>query len=353
VSSRIERNGVITVALLYEPVPVVAIRLMTVAAAEPRVATTRGTAIDALVQAVEAVAVIGPTLSLPAALEFAAEARLARPGAGIVLLRDKIDDDVLVRSIRGGVLVVVDANDPVAVANIFKYSHPSEVSYRPGQVTVVLGASGGCGKTTVAINLATVLAAAGAQVCLVDLSLDTGGMAGALTLDPVSPLVTPYQPGLDCALAQAKPGDAERFTPTFVAELLVALEGEYDHVVVDTPTRFTEHVLTALDAARHHVLVGTSERPSLKSMRLALDMLDLLTYDRRGRRIVLNRVDPAIRLGAREIDAVVRNRVDGELPATRAVPASINQGVPLAAALPDHPFSRSMRRFADTCIDHC
>jgi pilus assembly protein CpaE len=339
-------------ALLYEPSPVVAVRLMTVVPGEPRVATTRATAIGALVRDVEAVLVLGPTLPLGGALEVAAQARLARPGAGIVLLRDVIDDDVLARAVRGGVLVVVDANDRTAIANACQRAHPAEVSHRPGQITVVLGATGGCGKTTVAINLGAVLAAAGAQVCLVDLSLDTGGTAGALTLDPVSPLVTPYQPGLDCALAQAKPGDAERFSPTFVAELLVALEGEYDHVVVDTPTRFTEQVLTALDAARHHILVGTSERPSLKAMRLALDMLDLLTYDRRGRRIVLNRVDPEIRLGAREIDAVVRNRVDGELPVTRAVPASINQGVPLAAALPDHPFSRSVRRFAETCIDH-
>ncbi|GAA3440478.1 AAA family ATPase [Kutzneria kofuensis] len=335
--------------LLYEPNPVLAVRLLTVIP-DLRIATTREATTAALTKALESVVVIGPGLPMSKALEYAAEARLARPGVGIVLLRKVIDDDVLARAVRGGVLVVVDANDRTAIVDACRRAHPSEVSYRPGQITVVLGSTGGCGKTTIAINLASVLAATGAQVCLVDLSLDTGGLAGALGIDPVSPLVTPYVPGLDCALAQAKPG--ELFSPTFVAELLVALEGEYDHVVVDTPTRFTEQVLTALDAARHHVVVGTSERPSLKAMRLALDMLDLLTYDPRGRRIVLNRVDPEVRLGAREVDALVHNRVDGELPATRAVPASINQGVPLATAIPDHPFARALRRFTETCIDH-
>ncbi|GAA3440490.1 hypothetical protein [Kutzneria kofuensis] len=63
-------------------------------------------------------------------------------------------------------------------------------------------------------------------------------------------------------------------------------------------------------------------------------------------------MDPEVRLGAREVDALVHNRVDGELPATRAVPASINQGVPLATAIPDHPFARALRRFTETCIDH-
>ena len=335
--------------LLYEPNPVLTVRLLTVIP-DPRIATTQAAAISALTKAMESVVVIGPSLPMARALEYAAEARLARPGVGIVLLRATIDDDLLARAVRGGVLVVVDANDREAVANACRRAHPSEVSYRPGQITVVLGSTGGCGKTTVAINLASVLAATGAQVCLVDLSLDTGGLASALGLEPVSSLVTPYQPGLDCALAQAKPG--ERFSPTFVAELLVALEGEYDHIIVDTPTRFTEQVLTALDAARHHVVVGTSERPSLKAMRLALDMLDLLTYEARGRRIVLNRVDPAIKLSARDVDAIVHNRVDGELPATRAVPSSINQGQPLAAAMPDHPFVKAVRLFTETCIDH-
>ncbi|MEV6604520.1 division plane positioning ATPase MipZ [Kutzneria sp. NPDC051319] len=335
--------------LLYEPNAVLAVRLLTVIP-DPRIATRREAATGALAKGLESVVVIGPSLPMSLALEYAAEARLARPGVGIVLLRSVIDDDVLARSVRGGVLVVVDANDRTAVANACQRAHPSEVSYRPGQITVVLGSTGGCGKTTVAINLASVLRATGAQVCLVDLSLDTSGLAAQLRLDTVSPLVTPYEPGLDCALTQAKPG--ELFSPTFVAELLVALEGEYDHVVVDTPTRFTEQVLTALDSARHHIVVGTAERPSLKAMRLALDMLDLLTYDPRGRRIVLNRVVPEVRLSPREVDALVHNRVDGELPATKAVPASINQGVPLAAAIPDHPFAKALRRFTDTSIDH-
>jgi pilus assembly protein CpaE len=48
----------------------------------------------------------------------------------------------------------------------------------------------------------------------------------------------------------------------------------------------------------------------------------------------------------------VHNRVDGELPATRAVPASINQGTPLAATMPDHPFVKAVRLFTETCINH-
>src|SRR5438445_11755113 len=102
-------------ALLYEPNAVAAVRLMTVIPGEPRVATTRANAIAALVRDIEAVLVLGPTLPLAAAIEFAAEARLARPGVGVVLLRHGIDDDLLVRAVRGGVLVVVDADDPKAI----------------------------------------------------------------------------------------------------------------------------------------------------------------------------------------------------------------------------------------------
>src|SRR5882672_8203479 len=96
--------------LLYEPNAVLAARLLTVIP-DPRIATRREAATAALTKGLESVVVIGPSLPTNHALEYATEARLARPGVGIVLLRNVIDDDVLTRAVRGSVLVVVDASD--------------------------------------------------------------------------------------------------------------------------------------------------------------------------------------------------------------------------------------------------
>jgi pilus assembly protein CpaE len=49
-----------------------------------------------------------------------------------------------------------------------------------------------------------------------------------------------------------------------------------------------------------------------------------------------------------DVDRVLRVPIAGHVPSTRDVPVSINRGVPLVAASPDHPVSRSIRHFAET-----
>jgi pilus assembly protein CpaE len=107
----------------------------------------------------------------------------------------------------------------------------------------------------------------------------------------------------------------------------------------------TEHVLAALDASHQHILLTAPEIPALKNLRVTLDMLDLLSYDRAGRTIVLNRSDAQVGLTEADIERVVRNPIAGHIPSSRDVTVSINRGQPLAAALPDHPVSLAIRQF--------
>src|SRR5204863_7316470 len=96
---------------------------------------------------------------------------------------------------------------------------PGETPNR-GQLITVFAAKGGCGKTTLATNLAATLADRGRrEVCLVDLDLAFGDVAIALQLFPahtiadavpladnldgaaVSALLTPHSPGLTTLVA--------------------------------------------------------------------------------------------------------------------------------------------------------
>jgi MinD-like ATPase involved in chromosome partitioning or flagellar assembly len=234
-----------------------------------------------------------------------------------------------------------------------------------GQIITVFAAKGGCGKTTLATNLATVLHDRGThRVCLFDLDLEFGDVACALGLRSdrslvdahsndeelstawVTSLMTPYQPGLDCLLAPMRPGESGLMTASLVSRLLTVLPLVYDFVVVDTPNRFSAHVLAALDASDHQVLVTTPERPALKNLRTTLDILDLLPYDRTTRSIVVNRSDATAGLPTRVLDDIVRSPIAVHLPSWAGVPASINRGEPLAAAQPDHAVSLAIRRLA-------
>jgi len=241
---------------------------------------------------------------------------------------------------------------------------PPAESGRDGRIVTVFAAKGGCGKTTLAINLAVALAKDGRRVCLVDLDLAFGDVAISVQVNPArtiidavrmaghvdttgaASLLTRYRPGLDLLLAPVTPGDAEKIPPPLIRELLTVLRGMYDYVVVDTPAQFSEHVLIAMDASAHHVLLTTPDVPALKNLRVTLDTFDMLSYPADIRSIVLNRSDAKVGLTAEDVGRVARTPIAVQVPSSREVPVSINKGTPIVMDNPAHPVSQAIVRFA-------
>jgi pilus assembly protein CpaE len=327
----------------------------------------------------ESLVVLGPGVELGDALAVAAEYRVSRPTLGVVLIRDRLDVGLLGEAIRSGVREVVAANDPAGL--LAACARSIEVSRQMGpvvprraslgvaefdaRVITVFAAKGGCGKTTLASNIAVALAAGGARrVGLIDLDLAFGDIAIILQLVPergiadavglgdgldetsIRAMLTPYAPGMDTLLAPAGPAEAERITQGLVADILRIARGMFDFLVVDTPPQFTDHVLTALDASHVHVLLTTPDIPALKNLRIALDTFDLLDLPKENRLVVLNRADAKVGLTASDIERVIRVPIAAHVPSSRDVPVSINRGVPIMVDNPQHPVSRAVRDFA-------
>jgi pilus assembly protein CpaE len=329
----------------------------------------------------EFLVVIGPRAPTNEALAFAASLRMSRPAVGVVLTRHEVDVALLTSALQSGVREVVRAGDDAALAAACRRSY--EVSRRMvadntpavpeagrhGQIVTVFAAKGGCGKTTLATNLGVVLAmGTGHRVCIVDLDLAFGDVAISMQLDPArtvvdalpmaghldttgaASLLTRYRPGLEVLLAPVTPGDAEKISPALVGELLTVLRSIFDYVVVDTPAQFSEHVLIAMDSSDHHALLTTPDVPALKNLRVTLDMLDLLSYPRQIRSIVVNRSDSKVGLSLEQVEQVVRCPISARVPSSRAVPISINKGTPITLDSPAHPVSHAIARFAQQRI---
>lgn len=328
----------------------------------------------------EQLIVLGPGVELGDALAIAAEYRVSRPALGVVLLRSKVDVGLLGEAIRAGVREVVPANDSAAL--LAACARSLEISRQMGPVSLprgagatgsaldakvitVFAAKGGCGKTTLATNIAVALAADGARrVGLVDLDLAFGDVAIMMQLVPersiadavglgegldetaLRTLLTPYAPGLSTLLAPAGPAEAERITQGMVAEVLRLARGMFDYLVVDTPPQFTDHVLAALDVSHLHVLLTTPDIPALKNLRITLDTFDLLDLPKEHRLVVLNRSDAKVGLTASDIERVIRVPIAAHVPSSRDVPVSINRGVPITVDNPQHPVSKAIREFA-------
>ena len=356
--------------IVCEPDPDLAQSIATIVGGDIHICESLPSVADLLGGAV--LVVIGPGTPLGKALQFSIRVRLAGIAAGVVLLHDSPDAELRGLATAAGVRHVVAPGDRAGLAAACRWIQDtlniSTVEPRRGQVLTVFAGKGGCGKTTLATNLAVTLHATGRRVCLLDLDLEFGDVATALRLVPkrnlasadprarsldaagVADLVTPLQHGLDCILAPEAPGAAERIPVALIEELLTVLPTIYDDVVVDTPARFSTHVLAALDLSHHHVLLATPEHPTLNALRRTLDSLNLLAYQRRSRSIIINRSDARAGLDDAGVEQVLRCPVDVHVPASHDVPASINVGVPLAASDPDHPVSQAVRRFVEECL---
>ena len=321
----------------------------------------------------ETLVIIGPRAVTSDALAFAAALRLARPAVGVILARREVDVTLLTRALQSGVRDVVPVGDDAAMAAACRRSYevtrrmlapPADDESVPGQIVTVFAAKGGCGKTMLAVNLGVALARLGVRrVCVVDLDLSFGDVGISVQLDPLrtivdalpmaghldesgaASLLTRYQPGLDMLLAPVTPGDAEKIPPRLVGELLAVLRGMYDFVVVDTPAQFNEHVLTAMDVSSQLVLLTTPDVTALKNLRVALDMLDMLSYPRQIRSVVVNRADSKVGLSLEHVRKVVRSEIAAHIPSSRAVPISVNKGTPIVLDSPGHAVSQSVMKF--------
>ncbi len=325
----------------------------------------------------ELLVLIGPDIELSAALQFAEDCRVARPEVGIVLARRRVDVALLNQALRAGIREVVNPEDLTGLAHACRRS--IDVSLRMGSMTTssqqraagrvitVFAAKGGCGKTTLATNLAVCLAEGGTRnVCLVDLDLAFGDVAIAMQMMPtrtivdavamagnmdatgVEPLLTQHSAGVHALLAPVEPGDAEKVPVTAVSELLRTLRTMFDYVVIDCPPAFTEHVLASFDVSDSYVLLATLDIPAVKNLKITLDMLDLLGYPRQSWHVVLNRADSKVGLSVSDVERALNAPIAAQIPSSRAVSASVNKGVPIVLDEPNHPVSQAIRNLAMT-----
>lgn len=318
--------------------------------------------------------VIGAAISMPVAADLAERYRLARPSLGIVLLRERVDAAVLAEALRAGIREVVPAGDVEALTGACKRSLNLSAMQRGteggdstlGKVILVFGAKGGCGKTTVATNLAAALAGLDkGRVCIVDFDLDFGDVAIFLQIDPertisdavsmagdldpkaIEGFVSHYNPSMDAILAPTRPADAEFVTPDLAGEVIRNLRQTYSYIVIDAPPAFTEITLRCFDVADSYVLVTTLDLPALKNLKVALETLDALGYPRSKWTVVLNRANTKVGLTHEDVEEILGVPITAAVPSSRDVPASLNAGKTIIEESPKHPVSIAVGRLAD------
>jgi pilus assembly protein CpaE len=332
--------------------------------------------------------VFGPGVSDGEAFAVADHMRVHRPSLGVIVVRNEVTTPLLREALRAGVREVVDHRDTLGLRAAVKRSAHLAATLRArapvpldaaapapagggtrGRVITVFSSKGGCGKTTIATNLAAGLAERGRRrVVILDLDLAFGDVAvatrlfpartiadavplnGAIDATAVRAMLTPHSAGLSVIAAPTEPTASESIPATLVSHLIDVLRGEFDCIVIDTPPNFEDPVLAALDVSDLIALVATPDLPALKNLKISMETLVELSYSREKFRLILNRSDAKVGISHSEVEKTAQMSLSARIPSSRDVSATVNRGVLIVQDDPKHPVSLAIRRFADADV---
>jgi pilus assembly protein CpaE len=298
-----------------------------------------------------------PAMSVLLAFNRRPEARLrdiVRTGA-IDLLQLPAKDDDLLESVQRAI----------------ELSHQQEAAPVPaaaaagssvGRVFTTSSATGGCGKTFYATNLAYFLTHyTGKRTCIVDLDLQFGEVSTALRLRPrftifdalqrdeedesaladhIEEYLVKHDTGIYLLPAPKDPSEADRISPPDVTRIIEAIRTKFDYVIVDTPAALTEIVLAAFDLSDELFTLATLDLPSVRNMGVFLNTLDKLKIPSDHVRLILNKAEKDVGIDIEQITKLFPQGFMSVLPYAKEVSKSINVGMPVMAFNPNAEVSR-------------
>jgi pilus assembly protein CpaE len=235
-----------------------------------------------------------------------------------------------------------------------------------GRILAFYGAKGGVGTTTIAINAAIALhRELGRKVCLVDGNLQFGDhrvfldlgldkksvvdivSAPSIDLDLIRQVVVKHDSGIDLLLAPPSPETAELVTPEHMPIVLDHLKGLYDYVLIDIDKRLDDVNLGILEAAETVFVVMTADLSCLKNVRLVLETVGHLGYEKQKVQLVLNRSNAFTGINVKNAEGALKRTIDHQVVNEyRGAISALNSGAPFMFTKADSILGRSLLDFA-------
>ena len=290
---------------------------------------------------------------------------IVRAGA-IDLLQLPVDDTELIESIDRAVELAQTAV-PAAVEVPVATGASAVVvpgGHQPGRVFTISSATGGCGKTFFATNIAYFLTRyTGKRACILDLDLQFGEVVTAMRLRPkytifdalqredtdeddlrahIEEYTVAHETGVHVLAAPREPSEADRITPPDVTRIIEAVRKQFDYVVVDTPPQLNESVLAAFDLSDMLYVMATLDLPSVRNMSVFLSTLDRLKISTENVKLILNKAESDVGIDIEQVTKLFPQGFQSVLPYAKEVSRSINLGMPVMAASPQSEISRLM-----------
>ncbi|HEX6314961.1 MAG TPA: hypothetical protein VFZ73_08885, partial [Gemmatimonadaceae bacterium] len=290
--------------------------------------------------------------------------RRQHPNTGVMIIASALEPVLLVEAMRAGVTEVV--SEPFghedlesAISRVSANTAGAEL----GQVIGFIGAKGGVGTTTVAVNVATMLGAIGkpGRSLLIDLHQSGGDAAVFMGVEPrfsvidaidnshrldqnfLKTLVTGATAQTDLLASPERP-NAGRLDAGKTRRVIEIASSIYRHTVLDL-SRSDGNVIDALEQLKAIYIVVNQELATVRSAtRVAAMLRERYGRDKVG--VVLTRSDRQADIGHADVEKAVGLSVAHTFPSDyRIALQALNKGRPVA--LDNHnDLSASFKKFA-------
>ena len=221
---------------------------------------------------------------------------------------------------------------------------------QPCVTYVFLGAKGGAGTTTVAVNSAVELARLSKRpTVIIDLKQCLGEVALFLGVRPrftvldalenlhrldkdfLKELLSKHKSGLDILAGSEQFDRPNPQDSGAIEELLRNLSKVYEHIVIDTGNMMNACSVSALYAAETVFLVTNPDVPSIRNAQRLIDRVRQLGAGSERVKILLNRVSDQHLIAPKQIETALGYGIHHTFPSDyRTVSEALNSGVPLS-----------------------
>lgn len=281
----------------------------------------------------------------------------------ILVIGPATDPKLILKCLREGAFDYLDQQELHSelagrVSRIFKDFQPHDVH---GRLISVVGAGGGCGASTLAVNIATSLAKNYETCGLFDLNLYGGDLSSLLDVEPRHSIadfcqnmnridqtmfqqcMSVHASGVHLMAAPRAFSDARSVTPQGIRKALCMAKGYFPYTIVDVESPHTDHHAQGLYQSDLVLLVLRLDFSALRQTGRVLEYLSSLGVDQDKIELVAGRYRRPRELPLADVEKVLKMKIKHFVPEdARYVNESNNRGMPVVLKRPRSKSARSM-----------
>ncbi|NIS71310.1 MAG: AAA family ATPase [Proteobacteria bacterium] len=242
---------------------------------------------------------------------------------------------------------------------------------KKGRIIHVMGAKGGVGTTTIAVNLADSLAKDGRlpSVVLIDMNLLFGEIPLFLDIEPtyhwseiakdisrldttfLMSILSKHSSGLYLLPSASQLNGHNGVTPEITERLLRLMQTIFDFIVIDGGQHLDDISLKIFEMSDTVLLISVLSLPCLANVNRLLGSLHGLGHDLEKSKVVINRYLKNPEISLKDAEDGIKKRIFRTIPNDyRATMSAINHGKPVCEMTPRKPIAKDIRELATALL---